>query len=186
MLNPRLPVLLAVASVVALTFAAPSYSVGTSSSRATDSPPANLSPPTISGTAAVGSTLQGSTGTWSGMPTTFTYFWYRGYDLCCLGELGSSTSIVVPVDASYEHIWLMVRATNAAGSTDAWSDATPSIPGGVFSAVTAVENPCTSVNVSFGWSAPYPASFKVTSAPDGITATGSSSPITVTGLTTGT
>ena len=39
--------------------------------------PVNTSPPVISGTAQVGSTLQASTGTWSPAPSSYEYTWYR-------------------------------------------------------------------------------------------------------------
>ena len=43
------------------------------------SPAVNISPPVISGSAVVGSTLTTTNGIWNGFPTlTFTYQWYRG------------------------------------------------------------------------------------------------------------
>ena len=39
--------------------------------------PANTTPPNVSGTAKVGSTLTVSNGTWSNSPTSYTYQWQR-------------------------------------------------------------------------------------------------------------
>ena len=62
-------------------------------------PPANQSPPIISGTAQVGQTLSASTGTWSGSPTSFAHQWRRcdsgGTGCADLPGAGASTYMLV-------------------------------------------------------------------------------------------
>ena len=49
--------------------------------------PANTSLPTVSGSAFVGSTLTGTTGTWSNSPTSYSYQWQRcGYKTAVLAD----------------------------------------------------------------------------------------------------
>jgi hypothetical protein len=49
--------------------------------------PANTALPTVSGSAFVGSTLTGATGTWSNSPTSFSYQWQRcGYSSAVLAD----------------------------------------------------------------------------------------------------
>ena len=87
-------------------------------------PPANQSPPTISGTAQVGQTLSASTGTWSGSPTSFAYQWRRcdsgGTGCADLPGAGASTYVPVGGDVG-STLRVRVTATNDAGSSSAES-----------------------------------------------------------------
>ena len=92
------------------------------------SAPANTALPTISGTAAQGSTLTAANGTWSGYPTpSFAYQWLRcnsGGSGC--GNISGATSqTYVPQAADIgSTIAVKVTATNASGSGNATSAVT--------------------------------------------------------------
>lgn len=90
--------------------------------------PANLTAPTISGTAQPGQTLTVSQGTWSGNPTGFTYQWYS-----CDNALTTCAAIPAATGSSYQaavgdigrRLVAGVVATNADGdSAEKRSDAT--------------------------------------------------------------
>jgi hypothetical protein len=94
--------------------------------------PQNTIPPTITGTAAQGQTLQAATGTWSNTPTSFTYQWQRcnATGASCLPITGatSSTYTVAAADSSAT-IRVAVTARNSVGaSTPATSSPTAVIP----------------------------------------------------------
>lgn len=79
--------------------------------------PANTSVPVVSGTAAVGSTLTSSTGTWTGTdPITFAYQWQRG--TTNISGATSSSYLIQAGDAG-STLRCVVTATNVAGSTSA-------------------------------------------------------------------
>ena len=90
-------------------------------------PPANQSPPIISGTAQVGQTLSASTGTWSGSPTSFAHQWRRcdsgGTGCADLPGAGASSYTLVQGDVG-STLRVRVTATNDAGSSSAESSQT--------------------------------------------------------------
>ena len=93
-------------------------------SGSTPTPPANLSAPTISGTAQVGQTLTGGQGAWSGNPTpTLTNAWLRcdtnGANCASTGASGA-TYTLVSADEGRRMIF-RVTGTNSAGTATASS-----------------------------------------------------------------
>lgn len=128
------------------------------------SPPASTAPPTISGTAQVGSTLNASTGSWSGTPTGYAYQWR----LCDSGG-ANCVPIAGATSASYaaansdagSTLRVVVTATNAGGSASAISTATatvtptptpppPSTQTATFSDVLNPQNPSRSFTITVG------------------------------------
>ena len=112
--------------------------------------PVNSVPPSISGTASIGSTLTlAGNGTWSGGPT-FATQWLR--DNSNIPGATASTYAVVSADAGHA-ISAAVTATNAAGSASAGSNALaiplfPGSPVGIFSVRkvgTGYAGPCLKV-----------------------------------------
>jgi Subtilase family len=83
-------------------------------------PPANTSPPTISGTPQDGQTLTATVGSWSGSPTGYAYQWQR-----CDTSGGSCAPIAGATAVSHpaqtvdvgSTLRVAVTASNAAGST---------------------------------------------------------------------
>jgi Ig domain of plant-specific actin-binding protein len=87
-------------------------------------PPVNTSPPTITGTAAVGETLTAQNGTWDNVPTTFEYRWLRcnAAGDSCVGVPGATDRTYKVVGADVGHrLRVRVTAVNADGSTNARS-----------------------------------------------------------------
>ncbi|MCB8955229.1 MAG: hypothetical protein H6529_01960 [Nocardioides sp.] len=84
--------------------------------------PENVTAPTISGTAAIGSTLTCNQGTWSGSgptnPISFAYRWNR--DGAAISGATSTTYTVTSADDG-ARLTCTVRATNNKGSTEATS-----------------------------------------------------------------
>jgi hypothetical protein len=88
--------------------------------------PANTTPPAVTGTAKVGSTLNVSNGTWSNTPTSYTYQWQRCSSATTCTEIanGAGQSYVVRnADGGYR-IRADVTATNADGQSTAHSNLT--------------------------------------------------------------
>ncbi len=105
----------------------------------TAAPPADTTPPSIAGSAAVGQTLNASTGAWSGSPTSYSYAWAdcdaTGANCSAVAGATGSTYQVQSNDVS-RTIRVTVTAANAGGSSSATSAAT--------AAVTAVSPTSTS------------------------------------------
>jgi thermitase len=97
------------------------------------SPPTDTSPPTIAGTAAVGQTLQSSTGTWTNSPTSYTYQWQRcdasGANCAAISGATLSTYLVASADVG-STIRVAVTASNSAGSATASSGPTAVVSAG--------------------------------------------------------
>jgi hypothetical protein len=93
--------------------------------------PANSSAPTISGGALVGSTLQGTTGTWVGdQPITYSYKWLRcdkDGNACKATGKTSKSYKVVQEDVG-RRLRLQVVAKNSRGSGDSFSTPTDVVP----------------------------------------------------------
>lgn len=93
--------------------------------------PANSAPPTISGSALVGSTLTAATGTWVGdQPITYSYKWLRcdGDGNACKGTgKTAKTYKVVQEDVSHR-MRIQIVAKNSRGSGDAFSTPTDVVP----------------------------------------------------------
>jgi|SRR5687767_14491417 len=90
-------------------------------------PPANTTPPTISGTPQVGQTLTANNGTWTNSPTAFAYQWLRcnaGGSACVNVANGTQkTYTLVGADAG-RTMRVRVTATNADGSASEQSEQT--------------------------------------------------------------
>lgn len=96
-------------------------------------PPKNTAPPSVTGSATVGSTLTATTGSWSGNPTSFSYQWLRcdaAGDNC--GALASDTEKTYKVAGDDASSTLRVRVTakNADGTGSATSTQTPVVSTG--------------------------------------------------------
>ena len=86
--------------------------------------PTNTSPPTISGTPKVGSTLTANDGTWSNSPTSFTYQWQRcASDGRSCGDItAGTTKTYVPTTGDVGHaLRVVVTGVNADGRSSATS-----------------------------------------------------------------
>jgi hypothetical protein len=92
--------------------------------------PASASPPTISGSAVVGSTLTSETGTWVGdQPITYSYRWLRcdrEGNACKSTGKTAKTYKVVQADSG-RRLRVGVIATNSFGSGDAFSTPTDAV-----------------------------------------------------------
>jgi hypothetical protein len=95
------------------------------------SPPANTSPPTISGLAQDGQTVTADPGAWSGtQPITFGYQWLRcdASGAGCAGIAGATTASYAIAAADVDSTLRMaVTGTNGAGTSTATSAATATV-----------------------------------------------------------
>jgi hypothetical protein len=93
-------------------------------------PPTNLTPPTISGTAQVGSSLTAAVGTWSGKRLTFAYQWLRcdssGASCIAISGATSATRTLSTTDLD-TRLRVVVTATNRYGTAAATSAATAAV-----------------------------------------------------------
>ena len=90
------------------------------------SPPVNTAPPTVSGTAQTGQTLNASTGTWSENPTTYAYQWQRcnSSGATCSLISGATTHLYTVASADVgSTLRATVTASNSAGSSTPASSA---------------------------------------------------------------
>ncbi|MBD0282189.1 MAG: hypothetical protein ICV69_08360 [Thermoleophilaceae bacterium] len=91
-------------------------------------PPVNTSPPTVSGTARVGETLQAGAGTWSGTePISYDYQWQRCSLVC--GDIPGATATTYALTSADAGSTVRVRVTasNSAGSASATSAETATV-----------------------------------------------------------
>lgn len=88
-------------------------------------PPFNMSPPSLSGTAAVGQTMNVSNGSWGGAPTSYTYQW-KGCDSAganCSNISGATDgTYVLQAAESGGTVKVEVTAHNIDGQDSALSD----------------------------------------------------------------
>jgi concanavalin A-like lectin/glucanase superfamily protein len=91
--------------------------------------PVNSAPPTITGTAQSGQTLNATTGTWTGsQPMTFSYKWERCPATGACTTVGGTTSSYTLVDADVgSTIQVSVTASNSGGSATATSNRTAAV-----------------------------------------------------------
>ena len=112
---------------------APSAATAVVKSAASSLKPANVNPPTISGTAQEGQTLTANEGNWNTSPLNFTYQWSR-----CDQNGKSCAAISGSVGKSYQlqkvdvgnTVIVTVKATNNLGSDSAASDPTAVVTSG--------------------------------------------------------
>jgi acid phosphatase len=91
---------------------------------AATAPPANLTPPAVSGKTLIGQTLTASPGTWSNSPTSYAYKWQRcnltGARCASIAGAISAPYILTASDLD-SMMRVRVTASNAAGRASAFS-----------------------------------------------------------------
>ena len=96
------------------------------------SPPVSATPPTVTGTVAVGAALTGANGTWTGDAAQFAAAWLRcdGNGESCTAIAGATGTTYTPVTADAgARLRYQVTASNAGGTVTARSAATVAVPG---------------------------------------------------------
>lgn len=125
----RRPLALAGATGALAAILALAAGVGSAASSAV---PVNTSPPTISGTARVGSTLTANRGSWTNSPTRYRYEWRRcdsGGNNCTAVASGRTYTLRTADQGSTMRV--NVTASNSSGSANATSAQTAVVqPGG--------------------------------------------------------
>jgi hypothetical protein len=99
---------------------------------APDAPPVNATAPSISGDAAVGSTLTADPGTWSDPAATFTYRWLRcdGRSTCAAIDGADGRTYALTTDDLGSFVVVEVTASNLAGTSTVDSEPVgPVVPG---------------------------------------------------------
>jgi chitodextrinase len=94
--------------------------------------PVDTAPPTVSGSALVGSALKASTGSWSGNPTDYSYQWRRcdSSGNGCGDITGASTSSYTPGSSDQgDTVRVTVTASNGGGAGTATSAQTLPVAG---------------------------------------------------------
>jgi hypothetical protein len=91
--------------------------------------PTNSSPPSISGTAAVGNTLQASSGTWSPLNLTYSFQWKRCNNGSCAAIAGATgSSYLIGNSDAGDTMEVSVTASNRHGTATATSAPSGTVP----------------------------------------------------------
>jgi len=126
-------------------------------------PPANLTPPVISGTAQEGHTLKTSNGTWEGSPSSYTYQWEdcnaAGEACTNIGGANGNEYTLTSLDVGHT-LRVVVTAKNAGGSSapvesaqtpvveaGASNEVNPVVEGKVPQTLSLAESTCNHVNL---------------------------------------
>jgi len=152
--------------------------------------PENQVPPVVSGNTIVRSTLTTTNGTWVTIyAPTYSYQWQHSSSNI---SGATSNTYVIPTTYIGENLQCVVTATNISGNGSATSNSIGPITANVPLAPTigtATSISSTSANITFTVPSSDGGSaitlYTATSNTGGLSGTGTSSPITVTGLTTG-
>ncbi len=107
--------------------------VTSAASQIVKGPPQNTAPPTVSGSAVQGQTLNAASGSWSGYPApTFTYQWQdcdsAGANCSAISGATSASYTATAADAG-STLEVVVTATNGSGSAQASSAPTARVSG---------------------------------------------------------
>jgi len=125
---PRLPVV-AASFVTLLALVTLSVTSAVSKTPPGQSPPTNTVAPSISGTPAVGSTLQASSGSWQGRSISYSFQWQRCSSGSCSAISGGAGSSYLASSADVgDSLRVAVTAKNKFGSTVATSAPTAVVP----------------------------------------------------------
>jgi hypothetical protein len=90
-------------------------------------PPEPITYPTITGTAREGQTLTATSGVWTGAPSSFAYQWGRCENSCDpIPGAASQTYALTSADVGH-YVYLVVTATNAGGSGQAYAETNSSV-----------------------------------------------------------